>query len=42
MKYTQLTLVVIEALIEMIQPIKSVRYKITSDNGKEFAYHKQI
>jgi len=34
--------VVMEALIEMIQPIKAITHTITSDNGKEFAYHKQI
>jgi len=26
----------------MIQPIKVVTHTITSDNGKEFAYHKEI
>jgi len=34
--------VVTKALIEMIQPIKGITHTITSDNGKEFAYHKQI
>ena len=34
--------VVTEALIEMIYPIKGITKTITSDNGKEFAYHKQI
>jgi len=34
--------VVTDALIEMIQPIKAVTHTITSDNGKEFAYHKQV
>ena len=34
--------VVTEALIEMIQPIKDITHTITSDNGKEFAYHKQV
>jgi IS30 family transposase len=34
--------VVTEALIEMITPIKNVTKTITSDNGKEFAYHKQV
>jgi len=34
--------VVTDALIEMIQPIKAVIHTITSDNGKEFAYHKQV
>jgi len=34
--------VVTKALIEMLQPIKAITKTITSDNGKEFAYHKQI
>ncbi len=34
--------VVTQALIEMIQPIKAITHTITSDNGKEFAYHKQV
>jgi transposase, IS30 family len=34
--------VVTQALIEMIQPIKSITHTITSDNGKEFAYHKEV
>jgi len=34
--------VVIKALIEIIQPIKAATHTITSDNGKEFAYHKEI
>ncbi|MFT7003643.1 MAG: IS30 family transposase [Sulfurimonas sp.] len=34
--------VVTKALIEMIQPIKAITKTITSDNGKEFAYHKQV
>ena len=34
--------VVTDALIEMIQPIKAITKTITSDNGKEFAYHKQV
>lgn len=34
--------VVTKALIEMLQPIKAIIYTITSDNGKEFAYHKEI
>ena len=34
--------VVTEALIEMIEPIKAITHTITSDNGKEFAYHKQV
>ena len=31
-----------EALIEMLTPIKPILHTITSDNGKEFAYHKDI
>ena len=34
--------VVTRALIEMIQPIKAITHTITSDNGKEFAYHKEV
>jgi IS30 family transposase len=34
--------IVTVALIEMIQPIKNITHTITSDNGKEFAYHKQV
>jgi len=34
--------VVTAALIEMLQPVKNITHTITSDNGKEFAYHKQI
>ncbi len=34
--------VVTGALIEMLIPIKPVLKTITSDNGKEFAYHKQV
>jgi len=34
--------IVTDALIEMIQPIKGITHTITSDNGKEFAYHKQV
>jgi IS30 family transposase len=34
--------IVTNALIEMLTPIKSVIKTITSDNGKEFAYHKDI
>lgn len=34
--------VVTKALIEMLQPIKAITHTITSDNGKEFAYHKEI
>ena len=34
--------VVTKALIEMITPIKAITHTITSDNGKEFAYHKEV
>jgi len=34
--------VVTRALIEMLTPIKVITKTITSDNGKEFAYHKQV
>ena len=34
--------IVTQALIEMIQPIKAITHTITSDNGKEFAYHKEV
>ena len=34
--------VVTKALIEMITPIKGITHTITSDNGKEFAYHKEV
>ena len=34
--------VVTQALIEMITPIKPITKTITSDNGKEFAYHKEV
>ena len=34
--------VVTKALIEMLEPIKPVLKTITSDNGKEFAYHKVV
>ena len=34
--------IVTTALIEMLEPIKAVIKTITSDNGKEFAYHKQV
>jgi IS30 family transposase len=33
---------VAKALITMLQPLKSITKTITSDNGKEFAYHKQV
>ena len=31
-----------QALIEMLTPIKPILHTITSDNGKEFAYHKDV
>jgi IS30 family transposase len=34
--------VVTAALVEMLVPIKPILKTITSDNGKEFAYHKQV
>ena len=34
--------VVTQALIEMITPLKKITHTITSDNGKEFANHKQV
>ena len=34
--------VVSKALIDMITPIKNITHTITSDNGKEFAYHKEV
>ena len=33
---------VTQALITMLQPLKHITKTITSDNGKEFAYHKQV
>ena len=33
---------VTEALITMLHPLKNITKTITSDNGKEFAYHKQV
>jgi len=33
---------VTEALITMLHPLKDITQTITSDNGKEFAYHKQV
>ena len=33
---------VTQALIEMMTPVKNISHTITSDNGKEFAYHKQV
>ena len=34
--------IVTQALIEMMTPVKNISHTITSDNGKEFAYHKQV
>ena len=34
--------VVTMALIEMLYPLRKITKTITSDNGKEFAYHKQV
>jgi IS30 family transposase len=34
--------VVKEATIQMLLPVKHLTHTITSDNGKEFAYHKEI
>ena len=31
-----------KALIEMLTPMQKITHTITSDNGKEFAYHKQV
>lgn len=33
---------VTKALIEMLLPLKPITKTITSDNGKEFAYHKEV
>ena len=33
---------VTKALIDMLQPLKPITKTITSDNGKEFAYHKEV
>ena len=33
---------VTEALIKMLHPLKDITKTITSDNGKEFTYHKQV
>jgi IS30 family transposase len=33
---------VTRALVEMLTPLKPITRTITSDNGKEFAYHKQV
>jgi IS30 family transposase len=34
--------VVTKALIEIITPLKNITHTITSDNGKEFANHKEV
>jgi IS30 family transposase len=34
--------IVTQATIDMLLPIKALTHTITSDNGKEFAYHEQI
>jgi len=34
--------IVTHAIIEMMLPIQKITHTITSDNGKEFAYHEQI
>jgi len=34
--------VVSKAIVEMLQPIKQLTHTITSDNGKEFAYHEEV
>ena len=34
--------IVTDAIIQMMHPIKAITHTITSDNGKEFAYHEQI
>ena len=34
--------VVTQALIDMLYPIKAITHTITSDNGKEFAYHEEV
>jgi IS30 family transposase len=34
--------VVTNAIVTMMHPIKAITHTITSDNGKEFAYHEQI
>ena len=33
---------VTKALIDMLRPLKPITKTITSDNGKEFAYHKEV
>ena len=33
---------VTKALIEMLYPIRAITHTITSDNGKEFAYHEEV
>jgi len=34
--------IVTKTLIEMITPVKNITHTITSDNGKKFAYHRQV
>ena len=34
--------IVSQALIDMLHPIKAIIHTITSDNGKEFAYHEKV
>lgn len=34
--------VVSQALVDMLLPIKAITHTITSDNGKEFAYHEDV
>lgn len=34
--------VVSQALVDMLLPIKAITHTITSDNGKEFAYHENV
>jgi len=34
--------VFIQAFIEMITPIKGITHTIINNNGKEFAYHKEV
>jgi IS30 family transposase len=34
--------IVTKALVEMLTPMKHITKTITSDNGKEFAYHKEV
>ncbi len=37
-----ITVEVTKALITMLLPLKPITKTITSDNGKEFAYHKEV